>query len=110
MIALEAGIPQAGLSVPVPEFKTFAEAVKRTLELLSATVKEQRIAAREFPDLRAAYASLTEKRVAPNDHNGFIFIEADRMTNSLNTLHEQISVWRQAGAATKRPTNLNLDK
>ena len=110
MIALEAGIPQAGLSVPVPEFKTFADAVKRTLELLSATVKEQRIAAREFPDLRAAYASLTERGVAPNDHNGFIFIEADRMTNSLNTLHEQISVWRQAGAATKRPTNLNLDK
>jgi len=95
MIALEAGIPQNPTLVPEPEFKMFCDAVTKTLELLSAGVKGQRVAEREFPDLRAAYMRLTQASDAQRHRNSFVYTETDRMTNSLNTLREQILAWRR---------------
>src|SRR4029077_8062978 len=95
MIALEAGIPQNPTPVPEPGFKMFCEAVIKTLELLSAAAKGRRIPEREFPDLRAAYMKLTQTSDAQRDRNSFIDTEIDRMTNSLNTLREQILAWRR---------------
>jgi uncharacterized membrane protein YccC len=101
MIALEAGIPQSPTPAPEPEFKMFCEAVIETLELLSAAVKGQRVSEREFPDLRAAYLRLTQASDAQRDRNSFIYTETDRMTNSLNTLREQILAWRRTTGESK---------
>jgi hypothetical protein len=101
MIALEAGIPQSPTPAAEPEFKMFCEAVIETLELLSAAVKGQRVSEREFPDLRAAYLRLTQASDAQRDRNSFIYTETDRMTNSLNTLREQILAWRRTTGESK---------
>jgi uncharacterized membrane protein YccC len=95
MIALEAGIPPTPVAVPEPQFRMFCDAVIRALELLSAAVRGRRVAERQFPDLRAEYLRLTRASDAQRDRNGSIYTEADRMTNSLNTLREQILSWRR---------------
>jgi uncharacterized membrane protein YccC len=101
MIALEAGIPQSPTPAPEPEFKMFCEAAIETLELLSLAVKGQRVSEREFPDLRAAYLRLTQASNVQRDRNSFIYSETDRMTNSLNTLREQIRAWRRTTGESK---------
>ncbi|HVH50079.1 MAG TPA: hypothetical protein VM781_00310, partial [Candidatus Bathyarchaeia archaeon] len=93
MIVLEAGIPQDPSQGPPPEFEAFATAVEKTLQLLSAKLHGQRVAEREFPDLRQAYLRLVQAGDPQLDRYGFVKAEADRMANSLNTLREQISEW-----------------
>jgi len=101
MIALEAGIPQSGGEKSPLQFAAFAAAVEKTLELLSAKLRAERISERDFPDLREAYLQLSrgsELQVGPY---AFVKTEADRIANSLNTLREQVFAW-QAVRAQKR--------
>jgi uncharacterized membrane protein YccC len=90
LIAVEAGIPEAGASRPQPQFKEFAEAAEKTLELLCAIFRGKRVAEREFPDLREIYSRLTHWSGAEDGRYAFVTAEADRMVNSLNTLREQV--------------------
>ena len=90
LIAVEAGIPEAGASRPQPQFKEFAEAAEKTLELLSAMFRGKRVAEREFPDLREIYSRVTHSSGAGDGRYAFVTTEADRMVNSLNTLREQV--------------------
>jgi uncharacterized membrane protein YccC len=104
MIALEAGIPEKRAQPPRLEFETFAEAVEKTLELLSAKLHERHIAEREFPDLREAYLKLIQTGDMQTGQYEFVKVEADRIANSLNTLREQISGWqREAARAAEHP-------
>jgi len=93
MIALEAGIPERPEQAPRLEFETFAKAVEKTLQLISAKLRGQRAAERDFPDLRKAYLELIETAAMQLDQYGFVKVEADRIANSLNTLREQIFDW-----------------
>jgi len=95
MIALEAGIPQAEATPPRLEFGAFADAVERTLELLSAKLRGERVSEREFPDLREAYMRFTQTTDPQLERYAFVNVEVDRMTNSLNTLREQIFAWQR---------------
>src|SRR5207244_8428401 len=95
MIALEAGIPQAGAAAPRLEFGAFGDAVERTLQLLSAKLRGERVTEREFPDLREAYLRFTQTTDPQLERYAFVNVEADRMTNSLNTLREQIFAWQR---------------
>jgi uncharacterized membrane protein YccC len=95
MIALEAGVtPEARLH-PRPEFKIFENAVEKTLELLAAKFRGKRVGEREFPDLRAAYTKLAQAGDPQLARYGLVNVEADRMTNSLNTLRDQLFNWRR---------------
>jgi uncharacterized membrane protein YccC len=102
MIALEAGIPASQGQTPPVAFQTFATAVEKTLQLLSAKLRGMRISEREFPDLRSAYAGFIHAHDAIDESYAFVAVEADRMVNSLNTLREQLFAWRRgAGDTTK---------
>jgi hypothetical protein len=90
---LEAGIPEMPAEAPRLQFEVFAKAVEKTLELISAKLRGQRIAEREFPDLREAHRQLIQTADMQLDRYGFVRVEADRMVNSLNTLREQTSNW-----------------
>jgi uncharacterized membrane protein YccC len=94
LIAVEAGIPESGASKPQPQFRQFAEAVENTLELLSAIFRGERVAEREFPNLRAIYSRMTLASDGEDGRYAFVTPEADRMVNSLNTLREQVFAWR----------------
>jgi uncharacterized membrane protein YccC len=93
MIALEAAIPEDRGITPRPEFLDFADAIERTLELLSAKLRGQRVVEREFPDLREAHSRLTRAGHPEIAAYGLVNVETDRMTNSLNTLRDQIFAW-----------------
>jgi uncharacterized membrane protein YccC len=95
MITLEAGIPQSEATPPRLDFSAFASAVEKTLELLSARLRGERVREREFPDLREAYLRFTQTTDPQLERYAFVNVEADRMTNSLNTLREQIFAWQR---------------
>jgi uncharacterized membrane protein YccC len=95
MIALEAGIREDREITPRPEFLRFADAIERTLELLSAKLRGQRVAEREFPDLREAHSRLAQAGDPEVAAYGLVNVEADRMTNSLNTFRDQILAWQR---------------
>jgi hypothetical protein len=94
MIALEAGIPEVPAEAPRLQFEGFANAAEKTLELISAKLRGQRIAEREFPDLREAYRQLIQTAD----------MQSDRMVNSLNTLREQTTDWTRGTAAQSKRT------
>ena len=99
MMALEAGIPQAPSQTPNPapraEFRVFAAAVDKTLELLDAKIRGERVAERDFPDLREDYLRLASSGDPQLARYALTNVEADRMTNSLNTLREQVFAWKR---------------
>lgn len=93
MMALEAGIPQTPNQAPRGEFREFAAAVDRTLELLEGKIRGNRVADRDFPDLRESYLRLASSGDPQVARYALTNVEADRMTNSLNTLREQVFAW-----------------
>jgi uncharacterized membrane protein YccC len=98
MMALEAGIPRAEsqiLAPPRPEFRHFAAAVEETLKLLAAKIQGEKVAERDFPDLREAHLRLAGSGDPQVERYALSNIEADRMTNSLNTLREQMFAWKR---------------
>lgn len=91
MMALEAGLPQTK-EVPVrPAFRAFSQGVDQTLKLLAALFRGERAAERDFPDLREAHNHLAESGDPVESRYALSNMEADRMTNSLNTLREQVT-------------------
>jgi uncharacterized membrane protein YccC len=95
LIALEAGIPETAAQTPQPQFKQFAEAIEQTLKILAACLRGQRVAEREFPDLREIYSCMTNPGQTEDGRYAFVATEADRMVNSLNTLREQVFAWKR---------------
>jgi uncharacterized membrane protein YccC len=99
MMALEASVQQASKQAPRREFREFAAAVDKILELLGKKAVGHKVAEREFPDLREIYSRLAVAGDPGVARYALTNVEADRMTNSLNTLREQVFAWRryQAG-------------
>src|SRR5579863_5517476 len=99
MMALETGIPQtpneAPNWAPRAEFREFAAAVDKTLELLEAKIRGERVAERDFPELRESYLRLASSGDPQLARYALTNVEADRITNSLNTLREQVFAWKR---------------
>ncbi len=94
IMALEALFSQQPGLTTSPPLKEFCSAVEKTLSLLAISLRGTRVMARDFPDLRKQYRKLTEIPGSGATPSAQLFdpvnIEADRITNSLNTLAEQI--------------------
>jgi hypothetical protein len=93
MIAIEAGLPQTKEAPPRPEFRKFRDDVEDTLELLARVLRGERITEKEFPDLREDHNQMVAAGDPQNARYALVNVEADRMTNSLNTLREQAMEW-----------------
>jgi hypothetical protein len=89
-MSLEAGL--AGVApAPVRDaFREFASHVDLTLYLLSAALRGSLIRPADLPDLREDYNRLLEAGDTGVERYVLANVEADRLTNSLNTLSEQI--------------------
>lgn len=83
-MALEAGLTSAAHSGE--SFKTFSDDLELTLYLLAARLRGTALEPNALPDLRQDHNRLDRS-------DALLLIEADRMTNSLNTLAEQIFRW-----------------
>jgi uncharacterized membrane protein YccC len=93
IMALEAGLP---LTPPVParqEFRVFTADVEKTLALLEEVLTGGKVAERKFPNLREDHNRLIAAGDPEKQRYALVNIEADRMTNSLNTLREEILEW-----------------
>jgi uncharacterized membrane protein YccC len=77
------------------EFRAFANDVDKTLQNLIAELRGFRALNQDWPDLREDYRHLTQNPLSIAEQYALVNVEADRMTNSLNTLREQIERWRR---------------
>jgi uncharacterized membrane protein YccC len=97
-MSLEAGL--AG-SAPAPvrdAVREFARHVDLTLYLLAAALRGSLIRPADLPDLREDYNRLLETGDTGVERYALVNVEADRLTNSLNTLSEQILRWQSQAA------------
>jgi uncharacterized membrane protein YccC len=99
VMALEAGQLRTASVPPRPAFSTFAVDVKKTLALLAGGLRGKRFAAKELPDLREDYNQLLQSDNSKSERYALSNVEADRITNSLNTLREQILDWTRVSQA-----------
>jgi uncharacterized membrane protein YccC len=89
MMALEAALPQRQGAPPKEEFRRFRDDVERTLDLVAVMLRGERVAKREFPDLREDHNRLLAAEGGGSARYQLVNVEADRLTNSLNSLREQ---------------------
>jgi hypothetical protein len=77
----------------VPGWEKFASNLEKTFSLLASALRGARTTPRDFPDLREEHRLLVKERSSTAGPFDAINVEADRMTNSVNTLVEQIMQW-----------------
>ncbi len=101
MMGLEAGLSR---SRPVPareRFLAFANGVELTLYYLASGLRGSSLALRDLPDLRKDHLALVESGDSLTERHALVNVETDRLTNSLNTLSEQILQWVATRRAAK---------
>jgi len=89
-MALEAGLLHTAAVPARTAFHTFAEDVEKTLTLLAAALRGTHVHLKEFPDLREDHHVMVQSGDPKIERYALVNVEADRMVNSLNTLHEQV--------------------
>jgi uncharacterized membrane protein YccC len=89
-MALDAARLQLPAAPARQAFQVFAQQVETTLALLTATLRGTRDGSTEWPDLREAYLTLAQTGDPAKQRYALTNAEADRITNSLNTLREHV--------------------
>jgi hypothetical protein len=59
-------------------------------------LRGEKVRTKDFPDLRGDHQRLLQAGDAQMEQYALINVEADRITNSLNTLREQVPEWVRA--------------
>ena len=88
----------------VPEtaaLERFVKDVEKTLELLTLMLRGQDFSLRELPDLREDHHTLLSALDA--EKYPLLADETDRITNSVNTLQEQLLSWRGHPQTAEKP-------
>jgi uncharacterized membrane protein YccC len=93
VMAVDAAWVQSTKIAVRPAFQRFVTDVEKTFDLLIATLRGARVPAAEFPNLREDHNRLVESGDPTVERYTLVNVEADRITNSLNTLREQILAW-----------------
>ena len=93
LMALEAGLYQSKFVPPRDAFRTFSHDVEKTLYFLAASLRGTEIHPGDLPDLREDHHALLRSGDSRAERYALVNIETDRITNSLNTLREQIVSW-----------------
>ena len=93
LMALEAGLYQSSFVPPRDAFRRFSNDVEKTLYFLAASLRGSEIRPGDLPDLREDHHALLRSGDSRAERYALVNIETDRITNSLNTLREQIISW-----------------
>ncbi|MEO7143403.1 MAG: hypothetical protein ABI165_07850, partial [Bryobacteraceae bacterium] len=92
LMALESGLATS----PVPAraaFSTFANHVELTLYYLASALRGSPITRESLPDLREDHRALVDSGDPLTARYALVNVETDRITNSLNTLSEELLRW-----------------
>ena len=95
MMALEAGLDAGSPQTFGLEFSRYADAVESTLSILAECLRTRKPTDTELPNLRELHSELARSR----DRYSLLVVETDRITNSLNTVAEQVLAWVNSAAA-----------
>jgi uncharacterized membrane protein YccC len=93
VMAIEAGGEQNLSQSGQEAYQSFSESVDKTLCTLSRVLRDEPLHQKEFPNLREEYEKFLRTEESFSVHHALLQTETDRMTNSLNTLREQILGW-----------------
>jgi uncharacterized membrane protein YccC len=96
MMALEAGLDTSQPAPVREEFRTFANDVELTLYFLAAALRGSPLSPETLPDLREDHHTVLASGDAHLERYSLVNVETDRITNSLNTLTEEIAHWLAA--------------
>ncbi len=102
IMALEAGLGASPAAPARAAFRTFADHAELTLNLLAGALRGSPLKPDELPNLREDHHALRHSGDPATERYALVNVETDRMTNSLNTLSEQILRWTE----TDRPNHL----
>jgi uncharacterized membrane protein YccC len=96
LLALEAGIANTSPVPPRKEFLRFANDVELTMYNLGAVLRGSPVPHNSMPDLREDHYALVhsdEPGEALAERYALVNVETDRITNSLNTLADEVFAW-----------------
>jgi uncharacterized membrane protein YccC len=97
LMALDAIFSQQPTLASRSPLTNFLSKVETTLTLLASTLRGARVPSKDFPNLREEHRLMVQSRISDASSSMTRFdsinIEADRITNSVNTLAEQIMQW-----------------
>ncbi|HET9318643.1 MAG TPA: FUSC family protein, partial [Bryobacteraceae bacterium] len=94
MMALEASLATSHPLPPRDAFRPFADHVELTLYYLAAGLRGSALRREELPDLREDHNALVHSGDPLTERYALVNVETDRITNSLNTLSEEVLRWR----------------
>lgn len=89
IMAMEAALPGPAEGPPPDGLRAFCHDVEISLHSVSAGLRGSKILARALPDLRGAYRRMLQGNAFAAGRLALVAMEADRLTNRLNTLAEQ---------------------
>ncbi len=78
------------------EFPNFVQDVRETLTMLAGALREGKLVLQKLPDLREDHHRLLQAAGPGLTAQALVYEETDRMTNSLNTLRDQVLSWEHA--------------
>jgi hypothetical protein len=99
VMSLDAGWMHTPAVPARPAFLAFVADVEKTLSLLAAALRETPVRQADFPDLREDHNQLLQSGDPHAERYALANVEADRITNSLNTLREQVRAWARSEKA-----------
>ena len=93
LMALDAGLSGSDRPPARDDFRTFANDVDLTFYYLSRALRRSENVKSHLPDLREDHRKLLESGDPLRERYALVNVETDRITNSLNTLSEQVLRW-----------------
>jgi len=93
MMALEAGLAQTNPTPAREEFRSLANHIELTLYSLAHALRGSPLVRADLPDLREDHHALLAAGDSAIERHALVNVETDRMTNSLNTLSEEVLRW-----------------
>jgi len=92
-MALESGLATSHPVAPREAFRPFADHVELTLYYLAAALRGSPLTRAGLPDLREDHHALVHAGDPLTERYALVNVETDRITNSLNTLSEEVLQW-----------------
>jgi uncharacterized membrane protein YccC len=98
IMALEAGLHGSRPAPAREAFRRFANDVELTLHSLAGALRGSPLQRGDLPDLREDHHALAHSGDPATERYALVNVETDRVTNSVNTLSEELLRWLEAGA------------
>ena len=96
IMALEAGLHGSHPAPARGAFRRFANDVELTLHSLAGALHGSPLARGDLPDLREDHHALAHSGDPATERYALVNVETDRVTNSLNTLSEEVLGWLES--------------